>query len=382
VKRGVNKHLSRLAPLALAVLLSACSASGSSSSRTPSSYTVEYYDDAATPLRVGFSYVAPMSKTSSGLRYGDGSLIGHYDPDYDGGTAYDFVSRSGKAVTSVGNHWVFDRWADGEGNPFDLTKVSGDCKVYASFKEEAYAFGVRYYNDDAIPDDPLSQIGKKALVFGSQPTYPSAYVSYQQVDYSGTTSIASGFWGFDWLNPSDPTSVHPDFYLKGDGTKAKIPSSWVYASGVGAPQNASAAGTLYADTSLNDSHSTNPTYPLYLSNGASWIGLGKLADGVEIDLYASYLKVAHAFAVGFYDQDPGKGGVLKGSLSVPFGETLAWTADGSTMTATYASQSVSFAATAKNWKGHFVNCEAVNPYYGKTVENGRIVSDAVYYPVV
>lgn len=378
--------------LGCAILLSACGASGSSTSRAASSYTVQYYDDSATPLRVGYSYIAPIKKNSSGVAYGDGSNIGHYDKDYDGGKAYDFLSRSGKALTKVGNHWTFNYWADEQGNPFDLTKVSGDCKVYAAFKESAYTYSILYYNDDLVKDVNHTETAK---TLDSQPSYPTGYASYQQINYgySGATPLVTpgGFWGYDFSNPTDPN--HPDFYLKGDTAKKAISSTWTLTYGIGAPSSGSvgASGTLYADTTLNDAHNTNPTYPLYLSNGSEWLSLGKLSEGVSIPLYAFYNKTEHSFSVTFYDQDPKNASAQQlgtTSLAVPFQQKFVLNADGTNVTASYGTSSLTFLSGKTKWKGYFKGCEkvydatgkSINRYLGGAVDSYQIMADAVYFP--
>jgi hypothetical protein len=362
--------------LLLAALLSACSSgSGTSTSRKPSSFTVEYYDDATTPVRVGYSYVMPN---------GNASTIGHADAAYDNNTAYDFASRSGISPSKAGNHWVFDAWSGvkADNTPVDLTKITEDCKVYAHFKEEAYTFNVSYYNDDMIKDSALSQSG---LSWGSQPTYPSSYTSYQQPDYTGATVVKNGFWGYDFGNPNNALSPNPDFYWKNDADKKSIPSSWTFVSDAARPDAVPAAGTLFAVTSLNDSHGTNPTYPISLSNGTSWLDIGSLANGLTIPLYASYGKKAHSFTVAFYDGDPdlaGSTAILKGSLSVPFQDVFTLSANGTSFTASYASETVTFASASKSWTSRFVHCSEVNPYYGKEVQANRIMADAIYFPAV
>jgi hypothetical protein len=383
--KGLQGRVSSGLALVLGLLLSACSGSSSSTSRTPSSFAVEYFDDEATPKRVGYSYVAPINTNSSGVRFADASTIGNIDPDFNSGAAYDFVSRSGASLSAVGKYWTFDYWADGaasDAKMVDLHQVTESCKVYAHFKEADYSFQVWYYNADSIKDEEKSQTH---LTWGSQPTYPTTYVSDQQPDYSGKTIVARGDWGYDYVNPDDPSSSHPNFAVKDDTDKKTIPAVWTFASGETRPDTVPAAGTLFAVTAKNDALSLNPTYPISLSDGSKWIACGSLASKAVISLDANYLRARHSFIVSFYTADPDNGGTLAttDTLSVPFQDVLAsFTADGTTVSATYGTKTVSFASTVKNWTSRFVHCAAVPQYSGKPVDSAlRINADAVYFPI-
>ena len=143
------------------------------------------------------------------------------------------------------------------------------------------------------------------------------------------------------------------------------------------------AGTIYAVTALNDSHQTNPTYPIYLSNGTSWIDLGNLASGLKIALRARYAQLKHAFTVTFYNQKPTASvtPTALATLKVPFNESFALTADGTTVTATYDSLISSFNNPHKTWEGFYTNCAGIKLYENKTVSDLRVMADCSFYPV-
>lgn len=372
MKKETLRPICLLMVLANAAFLVSCGGSGSSVSYASVPYTVSYYDDAPTPNLIGYSYVMKGSNAET---------MGHRK-SYSDGSYFDYASRSGNIVTAVGSRWVFDGFAGtyADNSVVDLASITGDCSVYAHFKEVAYTYDVVCYNDD---NEIVSNAAPSGIRWASPIELPSL-TSYQQTDYSNPTETPNGDWGYDYMNPSDNTLKKADFYADLDSAKAALPSKWTsFTSGTANPSGSAAAGAVYAVTALNDSHQTNPTYPIYLGNGTNWILLGNLASGLKIVLRARYTKLKHTFTVTFYDQKPTAGvtATALATLKVPFNETFALTADGTNVTATYGTLTSSFNNSHKTWEGFYTNCPGVKLYENKTVSDLRVMADCSFYPV-
>lgn len=365
-------YLCTLPSLLFLSVLSSCSSSSSSLSRATSPYTIEYYDDSPEPVRIGYSYVIPG---------GNATTISH-DEKYSDGSSWNFVSRSKAAFSRIGAYRSFDSWTAMDGGTVNLSSVTSDLKVKAKFVEKDYTFSANFYNDDNIKAADSSVSGLK---WGDTPAFPTL-ASYQQVDYNHPTANTHGFWGYDFVNPSQSSLKNPAFSLKGDTSLAPIPSTWAFASGESKSDTVLAAGTLFVETALNDVYASNPTYPLYLSNGTSWLSLGKMSEGVSVSFMANYSKVLHSFAAKFYDKDPeaNANASLLGEISVPFTKSFTCVVSSGTTTISYDTQSVSIdpsktSPTATSWTGRFVNCDGTN-YSGKTVDQYTMMADAVFFP--
>ena len=368
MKKKMSSSIGCLLLASSAAFLAGCGDSSSVSyASTP--VTISYFDDAAVPNLVGYSYVKPHSKATE---------MGHQQA-YEDNSFYDYASRSGNPLTAVGNHWVFSGFKGQYpgGGEVDLNDVTADCSVYASFVERSYVYGIAYQNDDNE-----QAFAETSLAWADQIACP-VLASYQQVDYAHASANPNGFWGYDFQNPGDPSKTTPAFYSVLDDTKKALPNLWTFASGVNAPTSPAASGTLYAVTALNDTHLTNPTYPLYLSNGDSWIELGTLASGLTIKLRASYTMVKHSFTVSFYESKPAVGvnPTVLGTLEVPFAEVFTLNADGTNLTASYGGVNEVFASSHMSWEGFYANCEGIKLYDGKTVSDLRVMADCAFYPI-
>jgi len=380
MKKKNSRPICFLLLAAFAGFLASCSSSGNSASYASRPYVISYYDDAATPNRVGYTYAAPVLLDSTGVAKANASVIGHLSP-YSDNSYFDYTSRSGQPVSRVGSHRVFTAFAGtyADGTPVDLSAVTGDCSVYAAFHEDDYKFDVAYYNDD---NESIKAGAQSALTWGSEISYPNV-ISYQQVDYADPSKNAAGNWGYDYRNPSDSAKTNPDFYNDLDATKTTIASSWAFADGEEEPSANAASGTLYAMTALDDTHKTNPTYRTFLSNGVSWIELGSLAAGLKIKMRASYTMAKHTFQVTFYDAKPTSGVTpnVLGTLKVPFNEVFAFSADGTNVSATSGTLSSSFVSSKKDWEGLYTNCAGVKLYENKKVSDYRVMADCSFYPI-
>lgn len=368
MKKETLRPICLLMVLSSAAFLVSCGGSGSSASYASKPYTVSYYDDAPTPNLVGYSYV---------MKGANAETMGHRKA-YEDGSYYDYASRSGAMVSAVGSHWVFDGFSGtyADNTPVVLTSISGDCSVYAHFKEIGYTYDIVYYNDDNEVNSAASQLG----IRWATPVALPSLLSYQQPNYADPSLTPDGNWGYDYVNPSDNTLTKPDFYADKDTAKVALPAKWTFTSGPADPTGSADAGTVYAVTALNDSHKTNPTYPIYLSNGTSWILLGNLASGLKIVLRAVYTPVKHTFTVTFYDQKPTASVAANAlaTLKVPFNEVFALSADGTDVTATYNTLTSTFKSAHKTWTGFYTN--TIKSYENKTVSDLRMMADCSFYP--
>jgi hypothetical protein len=302
-------------------------------------------------------------------------VIGHSEK-YSDGTSWAYTSRSKAALSAVGKYWAFDSWVSLDNQTVNLKAVTTDLKVKAKFVEKDYTYSINYFNDD---NQKVDHPASRNLLWAAAISAPSLK-SFQQMDYADPASTPKGFWGYDFLNPTDLKNKKADFYEKSDTTKALLPSSLSFASGATLPVSVSASGTLFALTALNDFCQCNPTYPVYLSNGSSWLSLGNLASSLTISLYASYTRTAHPFNVSFYDKDPSANSDAQvlASLSVPYTQIFTCTISGSQTTISYGTDSHTFDGTA--WTSRFVNCATQPKLSGKAVANYQVMADCVYFP--
>lgn len=380
MKKKINRPICLFLLAASAGFLASCGGTGASVSYASKPYIINYYDDATTPNLVGYTYAAPILIDSTSIAKANGSVIGHLSA-YSDGSYYDYTSRSGKALSKVGSHRVFTAFAGtyADGTPVNLSAVTGDCSVYATFTEEDYKYDIVYYNDD---NESVKSAAQTGLTWSSPAVYPDVK-SYQQVDYADPSKNASGNWGYDYQNPSDPSKATPEFYSDLDNTKTAISSAWSFTSGETAPSALAPSGTLYAMTAFDDAHQSNPTYRTFLSNGSTWIELGNLAAGLKIKMRAVYAAVKHTFQVTFYDAKPTAGVTpnVLGSLAVPFNEVFTFAADGANVSATYGTVTSAFASSKKDWEGIYTHCSGVKLYDGKKVSDYRVMADCSFYPI-
>lgn len=373
MKKGNQRSICYLLLEASSIVLASCGSSGSSASYASKYLSVSYYDDTpVTPVLIGHSYVMPNANAMT---------MGHLDK-YEDGSLFDYTSRSKKAPSKVGAYWAFKdfegTYDDEAKTAVDLTKVTADCKVYAKFEEKDYTYDIAYYNDDQAKTS--SQTGLK---WGDQVTYPSL-ASYQQVNYRDPASTPNGDWGRDYVNPTDAKKTTPDFYCDGDASSKTLPSQWAFDSGESLPNTASAVGTLFATTALDDANQCNRTYKMYLSNGTDWLSLGSLASGLTIKLRALYQALAHPFIVTFYDAKPTSGtpSHVLGTLAVPYNNVFTLSADGTTVSASYGTTTMApFASTHKSWEGFYTNCAGQKLYENKIVSELRVMADCSFYPI-
>ena len=90
--------------------LASCGDNEGASTAMKNVFTVTYYDDAPTPVAIGYSYVI-------------GGRAATFKNN-DANSPYDYLSRSEKAP-SAGKHYVFDEWKGSyeNGDPVEVTVV-------------------------------------------------------------------------------------------------------------------------------------------------------------------------------------------------------------------------------------------------------------------
>lgn len=133
------KKIACLLGLAAPLLaLASCGAAGSSESYVaPSPVTVSFYDDAAAPKLVGYGYCIAGDPVD--LRLSEN---------------YDFLSHNSAAQEALenGQHLSFAGWTGkyDDGTDVDLSAVTADCSVTATFETDVYAVDFRYYNGTSL----------------------------------------------------------------------------------------------------------------------------------------------------------------------------------------------------------------------------------------
>jgi hypothetical protein len=345
------------------LLLSACSSSASSGSPSKP-IAIRYVDDSASATEIGYSYIA-VGKSAP--------LPTHYED-----TTWDQTSRSGALPSKIGGYWAFKDFEGtyADGTAVDLTNVTADCTVKAVFVEKQYQWTFNYWNGgrNMAVDATLDFDG------ATLPSFPSA------VDPNPSWYQISDFSGFSF-NKDTAT------------TKAVFKNSSLlhFESGEADPSTVSAAGTLYYSLALTD---YNRTYPLWFSNGASWISLGSLKDGLKVRLDAAYAKTLKSFTMAFYPtQADAKAGTNKRSesLSFVYGSTLSVDAsDPANVKFSALAQgatkpvelTLSYSGTLTHWQGSYTGAEGVDAATDRYLNGGEILKDqsqlfenCAFYPV-
>ena len=287
-------------------ILSACSGEGASSQKGSPVYQVDFYDDAGT--KVGYAYA--IEGRAAHFRAMDG-------------TAYDYNPHTDMELTTPGARFVFDGWegtydtaynskvsSDLQGEAVNLDQIKANCRVTAKFKEKSYKIETIFKNNGSAVE------GGTNVLFGEAITIPTAIPAEAHPEYYNT-------YNFDgWALAKDDTAAK---FNSGDTLVYKWKSgananqnAW----GLGAPDDADAAGNkgvIYLDKTLTDHM---PTYPSYISDGTKWIGLGDLSKGtLPLEFKSTYETSRKAFGVSFYDAD--QTACLK-TVQVEYGKTITF----------------------------------------------------------
>lgn len=352
-------------PLSLSFLLlsTACSTQQTSDASSNSSvFKVTYYDDAPTPVAIGYSYVTKGQSAPSPLRF------------YDGGESYDKLSHSGQLPSAIGAYRSFTGYAgfydkETKQNPVDLTSIQGDCEVQATFVEKTYSWSFAFYNASRV------MAGKsQTIVFdGTKECLPSFPKEAETVDPAPLWYENSTFTGFS-------------FNLDSAASLYKSESALSFANGVGAPSSVAAAGTIYIDLTDNQG---NRAYPLSLSNGTDWVSLGSLSGGLSLKLSANYSHSRKAFTASFYpsaaDYKAGTN-VLSSTLAFTYLTKLSFATSGTTTTVTNSDgENVAIELTApKGWAGVYTGAAGLDPdAYKNTAVNldDNLFENCAIYPL-
>jgi hypothetical protein len=345
------------------LLLSACSsASGSGSASKP--IAIRYLDDSAEGAEIGYSYIAVGKSAPLPTNYED--------------TTWDGSSRSGALPSKIGGYWAFKDFEGtyADGTKVDLTDVKADCTVKAVFVEKQYQWTFNYWNSgrNMSVDATLDFDG------ATLPSFPSA------VDPNPSWYQVSNFSGFS-------------FNKDAGSPKAVFNSSSLlhFESGEGDPSTVSAVGTLYYSLALTN---FNRTYPVWFSNGASWISLGSLKEGLKVRLDAAYAKTLKNFTISFYpsqaDADAGSnkrsetlsfvyGSILTVDASDPANVKFSALAQGAT---TPMELTLTYTGSLAHWQGIYTGAEGVDAATDRYLNGGEILKDqsqlfenCAFYPV-
>jgi hypothetical protein len=353
-------------PLGLVTLFLAGCASQEAYSGGKKMLTVRYFDDSSTPIEVGYSYVL------------SGEPAVFVDEKAIGGASYDRQSHN-PTDPAVGKYRVFASWSgyyEGSQAAVDLSSVTADCSVYATFSEQALTYRTEFYQDYNGIDYFYQADGS---TYGKTYAFPDLY-------------------DFPAVNPSDEKApwghsyAFEGFYFKADSTAQIIDASASLAFFSGAlaegqlPTAKAAPGSLYLDYGKTDGKRRNL---LYGYNGASWLSLGDMDQTPTVFFRPAYVKNNVDFTVSFLNEQ-GASAAL-GSLAVEFGQgfTIGPTAsDGSTVFSTASSSTTIKLAfptgktTVSGWVGVYSSDAAVDPVYrGNVAKNDAVYAPATFYPL-
>jgi hypothetical protein len=342
----VKKRISKVLIIALSTLsLAACSSLDGSSSLAGRVFTVTFYDDAATPNILGYSYViedkASVSKAAV-----------HWDTMPKGGFR------------------VFDKWVGvySDDSSVDVTDITANCSVYATYKTSIYGWGVYFKNGGT------SYVDSQWVKFGGDFSWPSGNPTESDIEYYNT----SAFKGFSLVKDDTDQVIISQTDLK-------------YAWGSGTPAAATAAdkGTIYLDHDPTDSKGLQ-TYPTYVSNGKTWFSLGNLEDlNVKLAFNATFEDVYKNFEIEVYASksaaESGTATPLKTFL-VPYSNPLSYSIVGTKTTFTFSGSAgaenydVTTSSAPFSWVGLYSG-NGVSHIDGETVDRNHIVGSAYFYPV-
>lgn len=307
MKKSVRLFSSMALVGALGLVTGCNSASSGSYSSTP--FTVNFFDDSATPVQIGYAYTRPGHPAE--FRNMDGST-------------YDYLSNSGTAPNKVGEYLKFKEWKGTygsdvsipetyRGQSVDTTKIYADCDLYATFDKSVYSWNITFKSEgSSIKEDGASFPG--SISFGSAVRAPSSdpAVSLERYGYD------EPFLGYKF---SGDTAADPQVLRK--DASGNLPLTYSY--GIGAPTGTATLGSFYLDSTLDADYL--PTDQVYYGNGNDWIKLtynshnATLASSLRYSFVAVYAKNAKSFPVTISD-----GGVVKHTFNVAYQDELSFAA--------------------------------------------------------
>jgi hypothetical protein len=351
----VKKRRSKVLIIAFSTLsLVACSSLDGASNLAGRVFTVTFYDDAATPGVLGYSYVIEGKALAapSGVDYS----ISKAAIDWD--------------TLPKGGFRVFDKWVGtySDDSSVDVTDIIASCSVYATYKTSIYDWGIYFKNGGT------SYVDSQWVKFGNDFLWPVSTPTESDVEYFHTST----YKGFSLDKDSADQVILSRTDLK-------------YAWGVGAPAVATAAdkGTIYLDHEPTDSKGLQ-TYPTYVSNGNAWFSLGNLKDvNVKLAFNATYEDANKNFEIEVYasksEAESGTAAPLV-SFFVPYSNALNYSIVGAKTTFAFAgstgaeSYEVTTSSAPTRWAGLYSG-NGVSRIDGETVDLSHIVGSAYFYPV-
>ncbi|MCR4562083.1 MAG: hypothetical protein K5694_02625 [Bacilli bacterium] len=341
-----------------ALTLVGCNNSAATSDSYQSSYTVEYFDDAATPTRVGYAYVA---------------INGEAPIRPLNASNYDYLSRQAETPLDENNRPLrlsFEKFVgyydEEKTQPVDFSHITADCKVYAAFKSEKMMWTPTFYNGSDVIEGFANRI---AYDNATVPTFPT-----------DVHSLSTHWYEKDNLD---------GFYFTLDNSKALFHQDDIsFAYGNAAPETPT-KGTIFCDYSIDSD--LHHKFPVKVYNGTSWIDLGNLYDGFTPFLKASFSYQRKDFVATFYDSSAGKIDVnspLNASIPVTWGNALTYVigdtanADGKFETVFSTSGKADVTVVTNNkptsWAG--VYTEGDN-YKGEAVDLSSVKQTSGIYPL-
>lgn len=364
--RKTQRAIYGLSSLLASSFLLSCSNGGASSSASlkTNAFVVTYYDDAATPKKIGTSIVLPHGKAP-------------VPTSFEEGVSYDYLSHSGrdplKDGSYLGNYFSFAGFVGtySDQTAVDLNDVLSSVDVFPSFEIKKYSYSANYANKGIALRDTAGVLIEQTLDFGTKPSFPADLKDPSPLWYED-----SSFLGF-----SLKKDTNANVLANGDALS--------FLSGEGAPNATQALGSLYFDTSVK-SDSFNRDYPAYYSDGSSWIDLGMtLKTGLSLSFEAAYSVSYKKFSVSFYsdksiDVDkniiPSGNKLLETPFSVAYLDALTYVINGTTTTFTSAgvSASVTTSSTPKSWAG--VYTDGVT-FKNLSVDPSKVQQACFFYPV-
>lgn|GEM_PF-6209962 len=351
----MKKRITKVLIIALSTLaLAACSSLDGSSSLAGQVFTVTFYDDAATPKVLGYSYVIENK-----------ALAAPTGVDYS-------ISKAtiDWSTMSKGGFRVFDKWvgAYSDDSPVDVTDITASCSVHATYKTSVYDWGVYFKNAGT------SYVDSQWVKFGSDFSWPSGTPAESDVEYYNTST----FKGFSLVKDSTDQVIISPADLK-------------YAWGSGMPAAATAAGkgTIYLDHDPTDSKGLQ-TYPTYVSNGQDWFSLGNLKElNVKLAFNATYEDVRKNFEIDVYaskSEAENKTTAPLKTFHIPYSNPLNYSIAGTKTTFAFSgsagpeSYDVTTSSAPSSWVGLYSG-NGVSRIDGETVDRDHIVGSAYFYPV-
>ena len=338
--------------------LAGCEASGSGESFSRQyTYTVRFFDDAATPQQVGYAYIA------------QGGAVGIIRPMNEG-EPYDWKTHSTTPIP-FGKRSVFSTWEGtyADSTPVDLSSIQGDCDLYAHYANETLSYKA-VFKDGSTKLDSSSA----AIEWGTFPTLPA-------------TDPTRSVWGYD-----TPFEGYGFESTSASGWKGENTAAFLH--GAGDPTSASiydesnalvtspTIGSLYEDTS---------NFDFYGYSGA-WKKIGNFEETTipTVTYQALFGETLADFEVKFYDDDPNNGGTLLATESFSYSTAVTFSSDKKSVSGENANGPVALdfspdiAPNINYWQGYYSSDPSVpERFRGQVVDrtDPKVAAPCFFYPV-